>query len=165
MLEKVVLKRIRWEKSRRDYGEQTLFDLFCSLFVCLLASALLKLALIHPYWYFLSTAVRFSLTMPMLLPKGAAEMSNYAISRDSVLSERSLRIRNTKEKDFARTLREIRLLCRTLVVAATSNVPKLQVSRNIELLCNEAIKLSEDLRDKERKEEITKVIASLASTG
>ncbi len=109
------------------------------------------------------TAMHFSLTMPLSLPKRAAEISNYALSKDSILSERDLRIRNRKEKEFSRTLREIRLLCRTISVKAT--VQKPQVSRNIELLCNEAIKLSEDLKDNDRKEEITKVVSSLASKG
>jgi hypothetical protein len=107
--------------------------------------------------------MHFSLTMPLSLPTRAAEISNYALSNDSILSERDLKIRNRKEKEFSRTLREIRLLCRT--ISAKANVQKPKVSRNIELLYNEAIKLSEDLRDKDRKEEISKVASSLVLEG
>ena len=107
--------------------------------------------------------MKFSLTMPLSLPKRAAEISNYALSKDSILSERGLQVRNRREKEFSRTLREIRLQCRT--VSAKANAQKPQVSRSIELLCIEAIKLSESLRDKEKIEEISDIVSALVSKG
>jgi hypothetical protein len=107
--------------------------------------------------------MKFSLTMPLSLPKRAAEISNYALSKDSILSERGLQVRNRREKEFSRTLREIRLQCRT--VSAKANAQKPQVSRSIELLCTEAIKLSESLRDKEKIEEISDIVSALVSKG
>lgn len=137
---------------------------------------MVRLALLSAWYYqttyfsskrFLSRpfpkAMRFSLTMPLSLPKRAAEISNYALSKDSILSERDVKIRNLKEKEFARTLREIRLLCRT--VAAKANTQKTQVSRTIELLCKEAIKLSEDLKDEEKNHNIIEVVNSLVTKG
>jgi CRP-like cAMP-binding protein len=52
--------------------------------------------------------------MPLSLPKNAAKMSNYAISRDSTMSEQELIIRNKREKDLFRIMREIRSMFRIL---------------------------------------------------
>ena len=53
-------------------------------------------------------ATRFSPVMPLSLPKIASKMSNYSISRESVMSEQELALRNKKDKEIFRVLREAR---------------------------------------------------------
>lgn len=55
-------------------------------------------------------ASKFAFTMPLSLPKKAETMSNYALSRDSILSDKELSSRNFKRKELFRIMRETRTL-------------------------------------------------------
>jgi hypothetical protein len=100
--------------------------------------------------------MRFSLTMPLSLPTNSAEISNYALSKHSVLTQRELKNRHMKEKQFSRVMRDIRF------VSSTQNFQSKKVSTRIQGLCIDAIKLAEYLRDEEMKREIQGVMRNLA---
>lgn len=51
----------------------------------------------------------------MTLPKATSKISNYAITRDSLLSEHDIFVRNQKDKELFRILKEARSLSRTFL--------------------------------------------------
>ena len=99
--------------------------------------------------------MRFSLTMPLSLSTNSAEISNYALSKHSVLTQRELKNRHIKEKQFSRVMRDIRLVSK-------QNCQSKKVSTHIQGLCSDAIKLAKYLRDEEMKSEIQGVMKNLA---
>jgi hypothetical protein len=98
-------------------------------------------------------AMRFSSTMPLSLPIDFTEISDYAMN--SVLSQRELQIRKRKEKKLSRVMTEIRL-------ASKREFTSTPASTNIKGLCNDALQLSEDLRDEEKKCEVLGIMRNLA---
>lgn len=142
-LETVVQKRLRWESLRKDFGTLIQFNTHS---IYLKSSALLLLIN--------RKAMRFSLTMPLSLPPNSAEISNYALSKHSVLTQRELKKRHMKEKQFSKVMRDIRLVSK-------HNFQSKKVSTHIQGLCSEAIKLAEYLRDEEMNIEIQGVMRNL----
>ena len=107
-IQSVVEKRVNWENLRHEYGKYPTALHLCHQFIWLLKFI--------PYL----KALRFSTIVPLTLPKNAAVMSNYSISRNSVLSEQELLQRNRKDKELFRILREVRSLSRTLANKRTT---------------------------------------------
>jgi signal-transduction protein with cAMP-binding, CBS, and nucleotidyltransferase domain len=97
-------------------------------------------------------ALKFFSSMPLTLPKNAAEISNYHMSELAILSERDLKLREKKQKVLNRTIRQIRLLQR-------SDGSCLGVQ--LESLCKEAINLSIELNDKVKHQHALSVLKSL----
>lgn len=130
-------------------------------------------------------ALRFATIVPLTLPKNAAVMSNYSISRNSVLSEQELLQRNRKDKELFRILREARSMSRTLsnkrttsrVARETAEVRSsftahislqicntfsssscTQLVEDIRVMCTEAISLAVSLDDSTRKKQASTIL-------
>ena len=100
----VVEKRVNWENLRHDYGK-------CKINLFMVEIILLTSPFsVHVHM----EALRFATLVPLKLPRHAATMSNYSISRNSVLSEQELLQRNRKDKELFRILKEARSMTRTI---------------------------------------------------
>lgn len=107
-------------------------------------------------------ALRFATIVPLTLPRHAATMSNYSISRNSVLSEQELLQRNKTEKELFRILKEARSMTRSISnnakVTPRISRSKMQVFEDIQGLCTEAMCLADSINDNNRHEQASSLM-------
>lgn len=101
-------------------------------------------------------ALRFSNSMPLSLPKIAKELSNYHLSSLSILSKKQLVVRSHKENDLNRIMREIRLLFKSISVDNDSR-------KQLELACQDAIRLSVEIKDQVKENRAHSILQSIKS--